>query len=258
MNIVKPIGMKTLCEEVEKICKNPMPYKIAEVKPPHLVIGLDKGNGRTTLLEYISDMFRNSGVIEHTGGIDDFLEISLDGSLPQLNASIVEIHDAGFYNNGKFSGVIGLDVSKISTHQNEIQATIVEKLIDEIKEYAVVVLFHPSNMTTTEDRYLTKIKDKFPDRIDIGVCTYTDESYGNIILKYFCNSGVTVDDSEKTSSVFFDTVKSVNISNIKEAIAVAKDLIIEADYSNGKATITEEQLLKYSNKIASGGRRKSK
>lgn len=243
MNIIKPIGLENVCVKIEEICANPYPYKI--VKPPHFAVALDAGNGRTTLLEYISDMLKSSGIIDFTGGVDDFLEVTLDGSLAQLCLSVNAVNDAAFYNNGSYSGVIGIDVTRISAHQNETQAGELESFIENIAESAIVVLFASTNLTASEEKFLTKIKNKFTDIIDFGECVYTAQNYADITLRYVEDLGVDFDKSEAAFNALLHIVENFEIDSVSKTIKLGKELVLNADYSAGEAVITKKQISKY-------------
>lgn len=242
MNIVKPIGMEALCSKVGEVCANPYPYKFAGMKPPHFAVGLDKGNGRTTLLEYVSDMYRASGVIEFTGGVDDFLEVTFDGSLTQLKAETERVKDSGFYNNGKFKGVISVDAVEISKHQNETQAVEAERFIESINDYAAVILFYPTDMTLSEERYMSKLKGKLDNVIDFGGMTYTDKECADIVLRHITELGVNFELSDDGLTLLLKSVKELNVDTVESAVKFADGLILRADYLNGRLTVSDNQV----------------
>ena len=222
MNIFKPIGVDKLCTTVEKVCANPYPYKIADIKPPHFAIGIDPGNGRTTILEYISDMYKENGVIDFTGGITDYAEITLDGSLQQLNSCMNTVKHSADYTNGVFKGVVGIDATKISSHQNETQAKRFETFFENVADSAVVVFFTPVNMTATELRYTDKVKSMLTDVIDFGNCVYTDTDYAEIILRYLENCGVNFVHSESMVDTLVYAVNTLGVDSVPKAIKLAK------------------------------------
>lgn len=255
MNIFKPIGVDKLCAAVETVCANPYPYKIAGIKPPHFAVGIDPGNGRTTILEYISDMYKENGVIDFTGGIVDYAEIILDGTLQQLDASIEHINNSADYTNGVFMGVVGIDPTKLAGHQNETQAKNFDSFIDKLADSAVIVLFTPVNMTATEVRYIDKIKSKLDDVIDFSNCEYTDTDYAEIMLNYLENSGVDFVHSKSMIDTLVSAVNMLGVDSVPKAIKLAKNLIINADYSDSVPLISDKQISEYSKSISMTERR---
>lgn len=245
MNITKPVGMDKVCSKVKEICANPKPYKITGIKPPHFAVGLNSGNGRTMLLEYISDMYKDSKVIDFTGGIDDYLEITLDGSLTQLNSSIELVKHSADYTNGKFAGVVGIDATKLSGHQNETQSKEFESFIEDLSESAVIILFTPINMTASEVKYIDKIKSKLDDIICFGNLVYTDKEYVEIMLRFFENSGIELKYTDSLIENLVNTVNDFGIDSVPEVIKLARNLIINADYSDNIPSISDKEISDY-------------
>ncbi len=255
MNILKPIGVDELCATVETICANPYPYKITGVKPPHFAISIDSGNGRTTILEYISDMYKENGVIDFTGGIVDYAEIKLDGTLQQLYSCINAVKHSADYNNGVFKGVVGIDATKISGHQNETQAKEFETFFENIADSAVIVFFTPVNMTAAELRYTDKIKSKLDDVIDFGSCVYSDTNYSEIVLRYFEDCGIDFVRSESAIDTLVSAVNTLRVASVPKAIKFAKSLIIKADYYDNILSISDKQISEYCKSNSTAGRR---
>lgn len=255
MNIFKPIGMDKLCAAVEAVCANPYPYKITGIKPPHFAVGIDSGNGRTTILEYISDMYKENGVIDFTGGIADYVEITFDGTLQQLYSCIDTVKYSADYTNGVFKGVVGIDATKISSHQNETQAKEFESFFENVADSAVIVFFMPVNMTATELRYTDKIKSKLADVIDFGNCVYTDTDYAEIMLRYLENSGVDFVRSESVVDTLVSAINTLGVDSVPKAIKLAKNLIIKADYFDSVPSISDKQISEYCKSISLDGRR---
>lgn len=255
MNIFKPIGMDKLCAAVKTVCANPYPYKIAGIKPPHFAVGIDPGNGRTTILEYISDMFKENGIIDFTGGIAEYTEITLDGTLQQLDASIEFIKNSADYTNGEFMGVVGIDPTKLAGHQNETQAKNFDSFINKLADSAVIVLFTPVNMNTSELRYIDKIKSKLDDVIDFGNCVYTDTDYAEIALNFIEKSGIDFVHSKSMADTLVSAVNMLGVDSVPKAIKLAKNLIINADYSDSVPSISDKHISEYSKSISMSGRR---
>lgn len=111
-DITKPIGLKEACDAIEHICSMAHVYKKCGMRPNHSIVQLDSGSGRTTLLEYMTDMFKQSQVLDFSSGLDDYLEISFDGTLPQLKQAFSVIDSAAVYTN-KYSNIIGMDRASI-------------------------------------------------------------------------------------------------------------------------------------------------
>ena len=119
-DITKPIGLATPCKEIESTCSNAHMYKRCGLRPKHYIIPLDSGSGRTTLVEYMTDKYKEAGVLSFTSGLDDYIEIAFDGSLQQLKQAFAAIDSAAVYTN-EYCNIIGMDISGISAHLGETQ-----------------------------------------------------------------------------------------------------------------------------------------
>lgn len=93
-NITKPIGLATPCKEIEGTCSNAHMYERCGLRPKHYIIPLDSGSGRTTLVEYMTDKYKEAGVLSFISGLDDYIEIAFDGSLQQLKQAFAAIDSA--------------------------------------------------------------------------------------------------------------------------------------------------------------------
>ena len=96
-DITKPIGLTTPCKEIESTCSKAHMYKRCGLRPKHYIIPLDSGSGRTTLVEYMTDMYKEAGVLNFPSGLDDYIEIAFDGTLQQLKQAFSAIESAAVY-----------------------------------------------------------------------------------------------------------------------------------------------------------------
>ena len=98
-DITKPIGLATPCKEIEHTCSKAQMYKQCGLRPNHYIIPLDPGSGRTTLVEYMTDKYKEAGVLSFNSGLDDYIEVAFDGSLQQLKQAFAAIDSAAVYTN---------------------------------------------------------------------------------------------------------------------------------------------------------------
>lgn len=59
--MVVPIGLDSIRQEVESTCAKAKVYQKLGVPPQSLIVPLNEGNGRTMLLAYVADMYQNLG-----------------------------------------------------------------------------------------------------------------------------------------------------------------------------------------------------
>ena len=93
-----PVGAEEIVSVLAEMCANNAVHKHCGIAPPQFVINLDAGNGQTTITRYISEtLLKNE--IRHFGGMDLFLEYTLDGTMPQLKQVFGDIRTCAVYTN---------------------------------------------------------------------------------------------------------------------------------------------------------------
>ena len=160
-DITKPIGLATPCKEIESTCNNAHMYKRCGLRPKHYIIPLDPGSGRTTLVEYMTDKYKEAGALSFTSGLDDYIEIAFDGSLQQLKQAFAAIDSAAVYTN-EYCNIIGMDISGVSAHLGETQLSEFMKNCKRVCEHACVIFF----VHTTPNRNEEKLLEKLCETVD--------------------------------------------------------------------------------------------
>lgn len=155
-DITRPVGLESPCAEVESVCENAQIYRHCGLKPSHLVIPLDPCAERTAFLEYMADMYRESGVMSFNCGPDDYIELTLDGSLPQLRRAFAAVDSAAVYAN-HYSNIVGMDVSAVAQHLGETQLIELLRGSKRVCEHACVVFFVRSAPSRNEQRLIEKL-----------------------------------------------------------------------------------------------------
>lgn len=125
-DITKPIGLATPCKEIGHTCSKAQIYKQCDLRPNHYIIPLDPGSGRTTLVEYMTDKYKEAGVLSFNSGLDDYIEIAFDGSLQQLKQAFAAIDSAAVYTNSYSDIAYSLSESynDIPDYENSLSANI--------------------------------------------------------------------------------------------------------------------------------------
>lgn len=240
-DIVKPIGLTTLCAEVEATCKKAHVYKRCGLRPGHLIIPLDSGSGRTTFIEYMTDMYKESGVLDFASGLDDYIEITLNGSLKQLRQAFAEIDDAGVYN--VYSEIIGIDITQLAPHRNEVQYTEFLTNMKQICRHACIIFFVHSVPSRNEEYLIDKLCENLDNIKRLDVEPYTNDDICDLVMKIIIKHGVSIKRNQAFRSVLLDMVTELNILNVKDAIFTADTLVYYADFS-GFIPVVDEGSLK--------------
>lgn len=240
--ITRPIGLRTPCDEVESICGNADIYKRCGIRPNHFIIPLDQGSGRTTLVEYMTDMYKEAGVLNYTSGLDDYIEISLDGTLQQLRQAFAEIDSAAIYTN-EFCNVVGMDISGIASHLGETQFIEFLKNTKRVCDHACVIFFVHSTPNRNEEKLLEKLCETVDNIKRLEVEPYTKDDMCKLIIKIVSEHGIEIKQETVFSTVLLDMVSKFSISSVKDAVVVADEIIFYADFS-GRTPVIDESNLK--------------
>ncbi len=239
--ITKPIGLATPCEEIDRTCSKAQMYKWCGLRPKHYIIPLDPGSGRTTLVEYMTDKYKEAGVLSFTSGLDDNIEIAFDGTLQQLKQAFAAIDSAAVYTN-EYCNIIGMDISGISAHLGETQLTEFLKNCKRVCEHACVIFFVHTIPSKNEEKLLEKLCETIDNIKRIVVEPYTKDDICALILKTIAERGIMVKNSTVFRAALSDIVSEFGIASVKDAISTADALIDYADFSGFHPMVDENSL----------------
>ncbi len=251
--IAKPVGLTTVCDAVEANCLNAEVFKRSGIKPHHYIIHLDAGQGRSTLLEYIADMYKNNEILNFGSGLDDYLEIKFDGSYNNFRSGIETIEDAAVYSDN-YQGVIGISCSALASHRQETQWIEFNTYIKEISKSASLIFFVDYESSKYDEFTIDTIKNNISDVDELFEAPYTYDEYANIIMNAIENKGVSIKNSTEFYNVILDIVRLNNISTVKGAISIADEIIRYTDFSTFVPTVSSDNIKALSeNKYISRG-----
>ena len=223
-----PIGLAGAVAAIKKNIDQAHIYHRCGLKPPHYIINLDAGNGQTTLTEYIATSYADYGV-RHFGGLDMFLEYTLDGSMEQLKKVFADIKACAVYTN-EYEGVIAMDISKLANHVNETQLDVFVGEITKISSSATLVLFVPSAMNRNVATLVWRIRDALDDVEILDIKPYTPEDLVEIIKGMITDAGVVIDESIELDKFLLNAVIDEHVSNVKSAKRFSQIMIKNANF----------------------------
>ena len=227
--IPEPIGLEALRAEVREICSDARVYKRCGLRPPHFLVCLDPGAGRTTFVEYMADMYKEHGVIRFSG-LDDYLELELDGTLQQLRQAFSRIDAAAVYTN-EFTNIVAMDISGVAPHINETQFTEFISNTKRICSSACVVFFVRSVPSRCEEKLIEKLASAVGDLKRIESEPYTPENLCDLIVRFIENRGIVIDQPRKFCSFLQCAVMEHGIADVKGASSFAERIVRHADFS---------------------------
>lgn len=223
-----PIGLTDAVAAIKKNIDQAHIYHRCGLKPPHYIINLDAGNGQTTLTEYIATSYADH-VVRHFGGLDMFLEYTLDGSMEQLKKVFADIRACAVYTN-EYEGVIAMDVSKLVNHVNETQLDVFIGEISKISSSATLVLFVPSAMNRNVATLMGRIRDALDDVEILNIKPYNPEELVEIIKGMISDAGVVMDESIELDKFFLNAVIDEHITNVKSAKKFSQLMVKNANF----------------------------
>ena len=227
---VAPAGMLPVREMVRTICDQARMYRYSGIVPEPLMIQVDAGNGRTFLTQYITDMFRSHRVLGFTSGRDAFLELVLDGTLPQLRSAMETIHDAAEYDN-VYREVIALHITSLASHLKELQA---EEFLDSmvrICSHAFVIFYVSHTPGAREEQLIERLQDRIPKVHRIATEEYTVGELAEITLRMIAEHGIEIDSRDCLQEMVARSLSELEGPKIPDARDTALRLLRCADYS---------------------------
>ena len=254
-DISKPIGLITPCKEIESTCSKAHMYKRCGLRPKHYIIPLDSGSGRTTLVEYMTAMYKAAGVLDFISGPDDYIEITFDGTLQQLKQAFAVIDSAAVYTND-YCNVISMDIRAIANHLGELQLSEFLSGCKRVCEYACVVFFVNSIPSRNEEKLLEKLCETVDNIKCLEVEPYTRDDMCTLIIKTIEEHGVMIDHKNFFCSLLAEIVSEFNVTSVKDAVTTGNTLVHFADFSGFTPLLNESSLKAMINKWHSNTKRR--
>ena len=240
-DITKPIGLIDFCSEITSVCDKAHIYKNCGLKPDHLIVPMDSGCGRTTILEYMTDMYKQYGILNFSGGLDDYIEVTFDGTPQQLRQVFADIDSAAVYSNF-YSNIVGMDISNIAPHINETQFADFLINIKKVCDHACVVFFVHFVPNRNEERLIEKLCDSIENIRRLNIEPYTNDEICSLVMKKIDEHGISIDHKQTFRSVLSDIVTEFSVLSVKDAILVADTLVHYADFSGFTPVVDENNL----------------
>ena len=228
--IIRPVGLNTPCEEIERTCSHAQMYRQCGLHPDHLILPLDAGSGRTTFLEYRTDRYKEAGVMPFISGPDDYLEIQFDGTLPQLRQAFAEIDAAAVYTNA-YGNLVSMDISALAQHLGETQGVEFLKNIKKVCEHACVIFFVHAEPTRGEEKLLEKLCDSVDHIKRLTVEPYTRDDLCKLVIRSVEDFGIEIRQEDRFRRDLAKLPPEFPIDTVRDALTCAESIARFADYT---------------------------
>lgn len=250
---MKPVGLTTICDSVESNCSKAEIFKRSSLKPHHCIIHLDAGQGRTTVLEYIADMYKAYDILNFESGLDDYIELDFDGTYNNFRNGVETVFDAAVYSD-HYQGVVGVNCSALASHRQETQWTEFNTFINDLSKSANLVFFVDYESNKYDELIINTIKNNISNIDELFETPYTYDEYACIIESDIEKKGVIIKNLNAFHNIILDIVSFNNIASVKDAISIAEKIIQCADFSMLVPTVSSDDIKPLSqSKSISGG-----
>ena len=240
-DVTRPVGLSTPCKEIEDTCRKAHMYRRCGLRPMHYIIPLDSGSGRTTLVEYMTDKYKEAGVLCFASGLDDYIEVTFDGTLQQLKKAFAAIDSAAVYTN-EYRNIVAMDISGISAHLGETQLSEFLKNCRRVCSHACAVFFVHSTPCRNEEKLLEKLTETVDNIRRLEVEPYTRNDMCALITRTLSERGVKISHAAAFQAALARLVSEFDIAGVKDAISAADALVHFADFSRFIPSVDEKSL----------------
>ena len=237
---VAPVGTEEVFSVLDEVCANSAAHKHCGIAPPHFVINLDAGNGQTTITRFITETLLKND-IRHFGGMDPFIEYTLDGTMSQLKQVFCDIHTCAVYTNS-YEGVVAIDITALSKYANEAQAELFLEEIKKVSQTATMILYTGGNPSRGVVSIIEKLKTTVRNVSIIYLDTYTPDELACIAERLLDEYGVSVDVSDEFHNALREIVTLEACQTVKDTMAVTEKAVKMADFTSYMPTLSTQQL----------------
>ncbi len=227
---MKLVGLEDLKNQMSEIVRKADAYKKGGAQVPHVVMNLTHDNGQSIVADYIATVLYENDLRKFCG-LDILLEYRLDGSLRQMKQVFEDIASNAVYTN-EYEGVIAVDISSLSEFINECQVDYFVEHIGIVSQNATVVLYYDESLGKRMQLIKERVVRAIGNHIDVIVSPYSQKEYSEIIVQNIRERGIEVESEEELETIICDVFDRYHVTNAKQAVAVAEDLVFCVDYSS--------------------------
>lgn len=234
------IGLAPLKDVLNGICENGAVYALSYAAPPHFLLNLEPGNGQSTVARHIARVYQKANV-RRFGGLDAFLEFSLDGTMAQMKQVFGDIKSSAVYTN-EYEGVVALDISALAAHINEAQADVFFREIKQIAAFATFVFY----ITPSAQRHAPRLAEKLCGAVEnveiIAFAPYTKRELAAMIELKITERGIRMEDDLCFGEYMALRLTEEEIISAKQAVRFAEKMIRSVRFEGMTAVLGRREL----------------
>jgi len=225
--------LEPIAEFVKNVCNKQKHYK-STLRPPHMLIPINSGDGRSYLARIIANEYYKTKACVFSSR-DIFLEFTLKETIRCIHEIDAEIQSSAEYAND-FHGVIALDIDALIPNLGDKSGNEFFELVRKIKEHAVVISFVPADCSKNR-------LDMITEKIGMDIKTfptifYSEVEYAKFFHK-FLPSTIILERGEDGFDKYKERInayisKNVSTKTIK-SIKEASEVVFFASFQNDKS-----------------------
>ena len=217
------VGLDKVKKHVEEECSKAPIYKNSGRTPKSIIIHLPKGQGRTTMLNWVALEYKKSKVLGFRNGLDDYVEVDFSGDYDDYMMKKTIIEDASIF--GNFDGLIGISASELCKHKTERHWYDFLELIKEVSQKACIVIFVPYICKKADEELIKTINEILGTQVTEIICeNYTIDEYLSIIIAKLKNRNVHIDNESELLKHIKANINGEELESITDAMKVIEEL----------------------------------
>ena len=230
-------GLQEIKEAINRDCAAAAKPGLRK-KPCNYIIKLDKGNGRSKVLQYAASRYRECGILDFSSSRDESVELQFDGSYYRFRLGQEIVERAAEYKN-YFEGVVGISGVPIKPMTNENRAELMSWLM-ELTGHAVVFFFLSGE--PEEKEYLRFLEEVPCETLYIEPSGYTLKDFAEVMITRLSENGLVFDNVQFAADMFAGLLKNADKITMKETCAFLNILMRFISVDNSILSIDEQAL----------------
>ena len=242
--VPRPVGLTEACQAVEAVCANARLYRMGCKKPANLILPLDPGNGRTTLTEFVTDMYKTHNILGFTSGLDDYVEVTVDGSsTDKIARSFASFQAAAIYEN-EYRNVAAVDISDVAKYLTGPQLPAFLREAEKLCQTACVLFFVSGDPTPNEEKLVDKLVSHIGQRNIryIPLSPYTCQDICELTIRSLGDRGISLEEEDSFREGLTALVEKLGLSTARDALDLAEDMLPYAEFLPFSAILTQDAL----------------